>query len=54
MDEYMVQFMDESEGSSRAAVKRLRNKIYSDLIEGTINSPDWYVILRDSLSYLNS
>jgi glycerol-3-phosphate O-acyltransferase/dihydroxyacetone phosphate acyltransferase len=51
MDEYMVQFIDESEGSSRAAVKRLRNKIYSDLIEGTINSPDWYVILRNSLSY---
>jgi hypothetical protein len=33
--------MEESEGASRAAVKRLTGKLYSNLVEATINAPDW-------------
>lgn len=38
----MTQFMDDSEGASRAAVKRLTGQIYTQLVEATINAPDWY------------
>jgi hypothetical protein len=38
----MPQFTDESEGASRAAVKRLTGQIYTQLVEATINAPDWY------------
>jgi hypothetical protein len=41
MDEYEAQFMDEAEGSSRAAVKHLTSTLYSKLVEATINAPDW-------------
>jgi hypothetical protein len=43
MDEYEKQFMEETEGAARAAVKRLTAKIYSELTEATINAPDWCV-----------
>ena len=41
MDEYLQQFFDEAEGSSRAAVKSLTRKIETELVEVTINAPDW-------------
>lgn len=41
MDEYEAQFMDETEGSARAAVKRLTGKIYNELVQATVNAPDW-------------
>jgi hypothetical protein len=44
MDEYEAQFMEEHEGSARAAVKRLTGKLYSELVEATINAPDWLAI----------
>lgn len=40
--EYEEQFLSEGEGASRAAVKRMTRKIESELVETTINSPDWY------------
>ncbi|KAI0313937.1 glycerol-3-phosphate-acyltransferase [Amylostereum chailletii] len=40
-DAYVDQFMSEEEGSSRAAVKRLTRAIESQLVELTINAPDW-------------
>lgn len=42
MDEYMEQFLSSEEGASRAAVKRLTRKIQDELVEATINAPDWY------------
>lgn len=45
MDKYEEQFMDESEGSARAAVKRLTGDIYQELVQATVNAPDWYVLL---------
>ena len=46
--EYQEQFLSEGEGAARAAVKRMSRKIESELIETTINSPDWYVPSRTS------
>lgn len=43
MDEYKQQFFSEEEGASRAAVKRLSRAIETELVEATINAPDWFV-----------
>lgn len=43
MDEYKQQFFSEEEGASRAAVKRLSRAIERELVEATINAPDWFV-----------
>jgi len=45
MDEYKEQFFSGLEGAPRAAVKRLTRSIERELIEATINAPDWYSLL---------
>jgi hypothetical protein len=35
--------MEESEGSARLAAKRLTSQIRRQLVETTINAPDWSV-----------
>jgi glycerol-3-phosphate O-acyltransferase/dihydroxyacetone phosphate acyltransferase len=42
LEEYDAQFMEGSEGSTRAAAKRLTQQIRRELVEATINAPDWY------------
>jgi hypothetical protein len=44
MDQYKEQFLSGVEGASRTAVKRLTKAIESQLIESTINAPDWSAI----------
>ncbi|TFY71016.1 hypothetical protein EVG20_g1991 [Dentipellis fragilis] len=41
MDPYVDQFLSPGEGEPRAAVKRLTRAIESQLVELTINAPDW-------------
>ncbi|KAI0684811.1 glycerol-3-phosphate-acyltransferase [Cytidiella melzeri] len=41
MDEYIEQYMSGNEGADRAAAKRLTARIERELIETTINAPDW-------------
>ncbi|KAF6761167.1 hypothetical protein DFP72DRAFT_880302 [Ephemerocybe angulata] len=41
MEEYEEQFFSSEEGASRAAVKRLSRTIETELVEATINAPDW-------------
>ncbi|OSX65691.1 hypothetical protein POSPLADRAFT_1052363 [Postia placenta MAD-698-R-SB12] len=41
LDAYIEQFMSTEEGAPRAAVKRLTATIEQQLIEATINAPDW-------------
>ncbi|EGO00424.1 hypothetical protein SERLA73DRAFT_181008 [Serpula lacrymans var. lacrymans S7.3] len=41
MDLYKEQFLSDIEGAPRAAVKRLTSAIESELVEATINAPDW-------------
>ena len=41
MDGYKEQFLSGVEGSPRAAVKRLTRSIENELVEATINAPDW-------------
>lgn len=52
MDEYKQQFFSEEEGASRAAVKRLSRTIETELVEATINAPDWFVHLDRPTSSL--
>lgn len=42
MDAYIEQFLSDEEGAPRAAVKRLTRAIEVELMEATINAPDWY------------
>ena len=42
MDEYIEQFLSDVDGSPRAAVKRLTATVERELVEATINAPDWY------------
>lgn len=42
MDPYLEQFLSPDEGAPRAAVKRLTATLEQQLIEATINAPDWY------------
>lgn len=44
MDEYKAQFLSDIEGMPRAAVKRLTRAIERQLVETTINAPDWSVV----------
>ena len=44
MDEYRAQFFSDVEGMPRAAVKRLTRTIERQLVETTINAPDWLVL----------
>ncbi|KAG5715948.1 Glycerol-3-phosphate O-acyltransferase 2 [Termitomyces sp. T112] len=44
LDAYKEQFISGGEGASRAAVKRLTRAIESELLEATINAPDWNVL----------
>jgi glycerol-3-phosphate O-acyltransferase / dihydroxyacetone phosphate acyltransferase len=44
MDEYTEQFFSDREGAPRAAVKRLTRAIEQQLVETTINAPDWLVL----------
>ncbi|KAF9020653.1 glycerol-3-phosphate-acyltransferase [Hymenopellis radicata] len=41
VDDYLEQFFDETEGSSRAAVKSLTRTLENELVGVTINAPDW-------------
>lgn len=41
MDEYKEQFFSDLEGAPRAAAKRLTRTIERELVEATINAPDW-------------
>ena len=41
MDAYLDQFMSGGEGAARVAVKRLTAQLERELIEATINAPDW-------------
>ncbi|KAF8161060.1 hypothetical protein B0H34DRAFT_699266 [Crassisporium funariophilum] len=41
MDQYKDQFFSGEEGAPRAAVKRLTSAIETELIETSINAPDW-------------
>lgn len=43
MDAYKEQFFSDVEGAPRAAVKRLTRAIETELLEATINAPDWLV-----------
>ena len=51
MDPYLDQFLSPQEGASRAAVKRLTATIEQQLIEATVNAPDWHVHTLSSFSY---
>ena len=42
MDPYKEQFFSGEEGAPRLAVKRLTHSIETQLVENTINAPDWY------------
>lgn len=44
IDPYKEQFFSDVEGGPRAAVKRLTRTIERELVEATINAPDWQVI----------
>jgi len=42
MEPFKEQFCSSEEGAPRAAVKRLTQAIKEQLIEATINAPDWW------------
>lgn len=41
MDAYKRQFFSDVDGEPRAAVKRLTRQIEKELLETSINAPDW-------------
>ena len=43
MQDYLQQFFSEKEGAPRAAVKRLTAQIEKELLQSTVNAPDWCV-----------
>ena len=43
VETYKEQFFSEDEGAPRAAVKRLTRAIEGELVETSINAPNWYV-----------
>jgi glycerol-3-phosphate O-acyltransferase / dihydroxyacetone phosphate acyltransferase len=45
MEEYREQFMSAVEGEPRLAVKRLTHRIEQDMVELTVNAPDWETLL---------
>lgn len=50
MDEYRQQFFSSEDGAPRAAAKRLTRTIERELIEATINAPDWFVSVQNGHS----
>lgn len=42
MDSYLSQFLSEVDGDPRAGVKRLTRQIEKELLEASINAPNWY------------
>lgn len=49
MEPFIEQFLAPEEGAARAAVKRLTATIERELVEATVNAPDWCVgVLLDS------
>ena len=45
MDEFRAAFMSTVEGEPRLAVKRLTHRIEQEMIELTVNAPDWETLL---------
>ena len=45
MDEFHTQFMSTVEGEPRSAVKRLTHRIEQDMVELTVNAPDWETLI---------
>lgn len=41
MDAFLEQFLSNSEDAPRTAVKRLTSTIERELVESTVNAPDW-------------
>ena len=41
MDAFVDEFFSDLEGASRTAVKRLTHAIETEIVETTINAPDW-------------
>ena len=41
MDAFIDEFFSDVEGAPRAAVKRLTQTVETELVESTINAPDW-------------
>lgn len=41
MDAFVDEFFSDVEGASRTAVKRLTRTIETELVEATVNAPDW-------------
>lgn len=56
VDEYLEEFLSESEGAARSAAKRLTRDIENWLIRSTVNAPDWSVLLQlmHSISLMSS
>ena len=48
VDDYLGEFLSESEGAARSAAKRLTRDIENWLIKSTVNAPDWFVPLQPS------
>jgi len=46
VDDYLEEFLSESEGAARSAAKRLTRDIENWLIKSTVNAPDWFVLLQ--------
>jgi len=45
MEDYAADFLSTDEGAAKLAVKRLTSAIERQMIEITINAPDWWVFL---------
>lgn len=45
MDEFREQFMSTVQGEPRSAVKRLTHRIEQEMVELTVNAPDWETLL---------
>lgn len=45
MDSFLDQFLSSEDDASRLAVKRLTATIERQLVEQTVNAPDWFVFL---------
>lgn len=41
MDEFEDEFFSDVEGALRAAVKRVTQRIETELVQASINAPDW-------------
>ncbi|KAG6917822.1 hypothetical protein DXG01_000882 [Tephrocybe rancida] len=51
LDAYKEQFFSDVEGAPRAAVKRLTRAIESELLEATINAPDWNTLYAARMAH---